>query len=612
MRSRRTSFVNRSIFQTPLRSPSRAGFHSSQRALVRAGDSLPNLEVLVEGSPGNKVNLSKELTGKGIVLGVPAAFSPSCSNSHVPGYLNHPKLKDAGKVFVVSVNDPFVTKAWGTMLDPQGKSGVRFLGDPSLQFTETLELAFDGAAIFGQHRSKRYALLIEDGKVKQAFVEPDNTGVNVSAAEKANADKTGENEYTIPDCCLAFHKGCGQLHEEIVWYPESLADKSFDNTGLLLEAPFDPIRRQMNSVLLTVDLTKEVAEEAIEGKHGVVVAYHPIIFRGLKSLTLADSQQQSLLRLALEGISVYSPHTAVDAVPNGMGDWMADIVTGSLGSPEPATRTATPPHVQEGDDTATDSDYITPAETSNESPERERASSATTEESTFLRPQRPGLLGKRAYSKPTYPHPSTLSQTDLTPSIANHKRTVIQPCAAPLPDGFSSSNTGYGRLVSFHEPQPLTHLIERIARGVGTPKGFPVAIPQGRQVEDMQIQTVGICPGSGGSIFKNCTADLLFTGELSHHEALAATERGAAVVTLFHSNSERGYLHSVMKELLRKKLEAEWEDVRKEMKASQKLDEEWKEALEDEDVQVEVSERDRDPYGVVILEESVQQGTKLS
>lgn len=79
----------------------------------------------------------------------------------------------------------------------------------------------------------------------------------------------------------------------------------------------------MNSVLLTIDLTKAVADEAIERKDCVVVAYRkfipttadeylltfllgtdPIIFSGLKCLTLADTQQQSLLRLALEGISV--------------------------------------------------------------------------------------------------------------------------------------------------------------------------------------------------------------------------------------------------------------------------------------------------------------------
>ncbi|KAL9625112.1 MAG: hypothetical protein Q9160_000841 [Pyrenula sp. 1 TL-2023] len=393
-------------------------------------------------------------------------------------------------------------------------------------------------------------------------------------------------------------------------YPESLADKSFDNTGLLLEAPFDPIRRQMNSVLLTVDLTKAVAEEAIEGKHCVVVAYHPIIFRGLKSLTLADSQQQSLLRLALEGISVYSPHTAVDAVPKGMGDWLADIVTGTLSSPEPSTKTASPPNNASPEASPTTSSSTTPPATSEDNPLP--SSNDTSVADGDERLLRPSLADKRTYSKPTYPQPSTMSQTDLTPSSSNHTRSVILPSPEPLPKGFSSSDTGAGRLVTFNEAQPLTHLIERIARGVGTPKGFPVAIPQHRQVEDIQIKTVGICPGSGGTVFKNCQADLLFTGELSHHEALAATERGASVVTLFHSNSERGYLHGPMKEQLRKTLETEWKRTREEIKSSGDVSEEWKEALEDDDVNVEVSERDRDPYGVVILEESKQEGTKLS
>jgi len=56
----------------------------------------------------------------------------------------------------------------------------------------------------------------------------------------------------------------------------------------------------------------------------------PIIFRGLKSLTLGNTQQNSLLRLAQEGISVYSPHTAVDAAPGGLNDFLADIVTGEF------------------------------------------------------------------------------------------------------------------------------------------------------------------------------------------------------------------------------------------------------------------------------------------
>lgn len=55
---------------------------------------------------------------------------------------------------------------------------IRFLGDPSAKFTEALDLSFDGSAIFGGNRSKRYVLVIEAGKVKEVHVEPDNTGVN--------------------------------------------------------------------------------------------------------------------------------------------------------------------------------------------------------------------------------------------------------------------------------------------------------------------------------------------------------------------------------------------------------------------------------------------------
>jgi 2-Cys peroxiredoxin 5 len=55
---------------------------------------------------------------------------------------------------------------------------IRFLGDPSGEFTKALDLAFDATAIFGHPRSKRYALVIEDSVVKEAHVEPDNTGVD--------------------------------------------------------------------------------------------------------------------------------------------------------------------------------------------------------------------------------------------------------------------------------------------------------------------------------------------------------------------------------------------------------------------------------------------------
>ena len=355
----------------------------------------------------------------------------------------------------------------------------------------------------------------------------------------------------------------------------------------------------------------------------------PIIFRGLKALTLADTQQQSLLRLALEGISVYSPHTAVDAAPGGLGDWLADIVTGTLPGPEPETHT--------GD---LSQEEIHPKPMTPSAENRSIKSKASTlksaapsqnqengSQSGSSKPKRPTDTLQRNYSKPTYPSYSPVSETPLAPAALPHTRTVIQPLTASPPQ--IPENSGMGRLIRFETPQPLTHLIERIARGVGTPKGFPVAIPQTKQVEDIEIRSIGIAAGSGHSILADVDADLLFTGELSHHEALRVTEQGRCVVTLFHSNTERGYLSSVMKGKLEDTLREEWEKVRTEAGAELEAEQEekqnggegkqgegqtegWADAVRDESVLVEVSEQDRDPFGIVILQSSEQVGQPIS
>lgn len=309
--------------------------------------------------------------------------------------------------------------------------------------------------------------------------------------------------------------------------------------------------------------------------------------------------------MALEGISVYSPHTAVDAVPGGLGDWLADIVTGTLPGPEPSTHTATEGREQLPDLTE---------EEKRENPQQDSAAGNQESEAKPVRqkPARPSMAPRAStYSKPTYPKPADAEKpSDLNPSEIEHTRSVINPVKGV--DGFE--NAGMGRLVKYKSPQPLTHLIERIAHGVGSPKGFPVAIPQNRQVEDIEILSVGVCAGSGHSVLKDCDADLLFTGELSHHEALRLTEQGKCVVTLFHSNSERGFLSSVLKDKLTKVLKEEWEKLRneaqQELDGQAELNEHWEDALKDDDVLVEVSESDRDPFGIVILQ-SDQQGQPL-
>jgi len=99
--------------------------------------------------------------------------------------------------------------------------------------------------------------------------------------------------------------------------PEGAAE--WDNTGLLLEGTGGDIRK----VLLTLDLTPAVAAEAVRTDCQVVISYHPPIFGGLDQLTESDAMQAGLLSLIRKGIHVLSPHTALDAAPNGVSDWLA-------------------------------------------------------------------------------------------------------------------------------------------------------------------------------------------------------------------------------------------------------------------------------------------------
>lgn len=149
---------------------------------LTTGDKVPSA-TLFAGSPGNEVNLAQELAGKkAIVVGVPGAYSPACLALHVPGYVKHLKQfqdKGVAQVYVVGVNDAFVMKAWGDSIS----GDVTFLADPKGEFAQAWDVLFDALKFFGNHRSKRYAALVDDGVVKAAFVEPDNVSVEVSAAE---------------------------------------------------------------------------------------------------------------------------------------------------------------------------------------------------------------------------------------------------------------------------------------------------------------------------------------------------------------------------------------------------------------------------------------------
>ncbi len=97
----------------------------------------------------------------------------------------------------------------------------------------------------------------------------------------------------------------------------------WDNTGLILEGD-----RPIERVMVTIDLSEAVANEAREKKVDLLVCYHPPIFSGLKSLTALTSHGPALLGLLRKGVHVYSPHTALDAAAGGINDWLVAMFPG--------------------------------------------------------------------------------------------------------------------------------------------------------------------------------------------------------------------------------------------------------------------------------------------
>lgn len=114
-----------------------------------------------------------------------AAFSPTCSNGHIPKYIRQSSEKETGDIFVITVNDIFVVNAWAEWLDPGRKSKVRFVADPTGEYVDKLGVLFDATKFFGNKRGHRSAIVVKDGKVVKHEIEEDPLKtIDVSSADK--------------------------------------------------------------------------------------------------------------------------------------------------------------------------------------------------------------------------------------------------------------------------------------------------------------------------------------------------------------------------------------------------------------------------------------------
>merc|ERR1711970_513537 len=148
-------------------------------AMVAVGDKIPSVS-LAENNPDTKVDISELCAGKkAVIFGVPGAFTPGRSNTHLPGYVEGAQdLKDGKgveEIVCVAVNDPFVMGAWGKQHGAEGK--VRMLADTCADLTKALGMELDLSAVLGSVRCKRFSMMVEDGAVTQINMEPDGTGL---------------------------------------------------------------------------------------------------------------------------------------------------------------------------------------------------------------------------------------------------------------------------------------------------------------------------------------------------------------------------------------------------------------------------------------------------
>ena len=120
---------------------------------------------------------------KVVLFAVPGAFTPGCSNTHLPGFVvNADKIKAKGvdSIICMAVNDAFVMGAWG---QAQNAEELIMLADGNAEFAKALGLELDASGFGMGVRSQRFAMIIENGKVSHLAVEP-GPGIDVSTAEK--------------------------------------------------------------------------------------------------------------------------------------------------------------------------------------------------------------------------------------------------------------------------------------------------------------------------------------------------------------------------------------------------------------------------------------------
>lgn len=329
--------------------------------------------------------------------------------------------------------------------------------------------------------------------------------------------------------------------------------EAWDNVGLLV----GDRQQDMTRAILCIDYTPAVAAEAAADKCDLVIAYHPPIFDALKRIVA--SERNVIFDAIRRGVAIYSPHTALDVANGGTNDMLADAIgitpdqqgRGPLRLIEPkANQYKLVTFVPEKDvDRVALALFNAGAG---------RIGNYT--QCSFRSPGTGTFFGEEGTTNPT------LGQSGRLERAEEIRIETIMPIArlAEVLAALRSSHPyeepafdlvqlaappeklGQGRLGKLSAPTPRQQVIDRVKRELGL-NHLLVAGPTSGDVT-----TAACCAGSCGDFVNDALkakADLYLTGEMRHHDALAAANSGMTVVCTLHSNSERAVLKRLAKRI---------------------------------------------------------------
>lgn len=339
--------------------------------------------------------------------------------------------------------------------------------------------------------------------------------------------------------------------------------EDWDKVGLQLG---DPARAVSGPVLLTIDLTERVLQEAIDARAGAIVAYHPPIFSPLESLTDRSHTERIIRGCAEAGIAIYTPHTSLDAAEGGITDWLCEGISSSIeerregvilgdcralipatgGEPDREVKVITFVPSEQADQLRAALGTAGAGGIGN----YKLCSFNTRGEGTFLPEEGAnpvvGEVGTLARVPETRIE-MVCSRRALALVIETLKQ--FHPYETPAYDIVELTpepvrRIGSGRRLVLDRPATIETVAERLKHHLDRTR-IRYALAPAHEHEDHAFRTIATVPGSGGMLWKDAHeqgCELFITGEMTHHNILAARQSGISILLAGHTNTERGYL----------------------------------------------------------------------